>query len=80
MNLDQLTKQDREAKRKAWDQLPKCPTCNGKPHIAYEPGCVFTKCLAMHQNCPCIAAAPDFELDLLVERVRGKVNSGLITK
>ena len=41
---------------------------------------MFASSLAKTQNGPCIAAAPDFELETLVERVRGKVKSGLITK
>lgn len=46
----------------------------GKPWVSYEPGCCYTVCVPKSPKCPCLAAAPDMELDLLVETVNRKIN------
>lgn len=62
-------KEQAKAKELASKRFRPCSECKGKPIIFYEPGCVYTRCAMASKSCPCMAAAPDFELDLLVSRV-----------
>lgn len=59
-------------KNQALAKINPCSKCEGKPSIHYEPGCSFSRCVWNHADCPSLAAAPDDELDVLVERINEK--------
>lgn len=74
LETERLSGNHRSRIKSAYNQLNKCPKCMGKPWISYEPGCCYTVCVPKSPKCPCLAAAPDMELDLLVETVNRKIN------
>lgn len=59
----------------ATNAIHPCKLCGGKPFVRYDPGCSFTTCIHMKEDCPCVNAAPDDELELLVERVNADVDA-----
>lgn len=69
-----LTEEHKREINATRDRIRGCPECHGKPWIKYEPGCVYSFCLSAIKACPCIAAAPDMETDLLVERINRKID------
>jgi len=58
--------------KEAETKLSPCSLCGGKPVILYDPGCSFSRCVRKKTGCPMENAAPDMELDLLVERINAK--------
>lgn len=71
--LTQLTDNHNKLLRVARANIHGCPVCLGKPHLTYEPGCVYSVCIAKKENCPCIEAAPDMEVEEIVGRINQKM-------
>ena len=58
--------------REAMSLLKQCPKCQGRPAIKYEPGCSYSFCIVMENDCPCRNAVPDFDPIGLVEKINEK--------
>lgn len=59
---------DRES-REAIASLKTCVKCDGYPRFRYDPGATFSVCVYQDQDCPCLAAAPDYDPAELARRI-----------
>jgi hypothetical protein len=59
---------DREI-REAYASLKPCVKCDGYPRFRYDPGATFSYCVRNTSDCPCLAAAPDYDPAELARRI-----------
>jgi hypothetical protein len=62
---------DRET-REAYASLKPCLKCKGFPSIRYDPGVTYSYCVTNTLDCPCLAAAPDYDPAELARRINNK--------